>query len=112
MNSVRRSVRKMKARKQMYMLDKELNEFQECLNEFQASFRRKESVRFRNGQKRSCNYNQESLERELRQQMTMEDSVGLGAAKVLEVSKTLALSCARLEALKTELSAVSRRAAA
>ena len=62
--------------------------FQECLNEFQASFRRKESVRFRNGQKRSCNYNQESLERELRQQMTMEDSVGLGAAKMLEVSKT------------------------
>ena len=32
--------------------------------------------------------------------------------QVLEASKTLALSCARLEALKTELSAVSRGAEA
>ena len=88
----------MRAGKQLSLLDRELNEFQvhnrktlylnpylshfqECFNEFQASFRRKESVRFRNGLKKSCSYNQQNMERELRHQMKLEDSVGLGAAR-------------------------------
>jgi len=100
------------------LLDRELNEFQECFNEFQASFRRKESVRFRNGLKKSCSYNQQNMERELRRKMKLEDSVGLGAARMLAVSKsetqiiesskTLMLSCARLEGLKNELSLVTK----
>ena len=63
-------------------------------------------------------YSQQSIEQGLRRQIKLEDSVGLGAARLLavsksetqvvEASKSLMLSCARLEALKTELSVITR----
>ena len=91
---------------------------QENLNEFQASFRRRESIRWRNGNKKSEVSSKSTREREIKHQMKLEDSVSLGSTRliavsksetqILEASKTLLLSCRRLESLKEELSLVSK----
>jgi len=118
MDTLRKKIRKIQARRQMNLLDREMNEFQESLNDFQASFRRRESVRYRHGHKSRCSDDKLLIEQELRQKMILEDSVCLGAAKmiavsktetqIIEASKTLMLSHSRLEGLKKELSSVTK----
>ena len=109
-------MRKMRVRKQVLHLDKEMNQEFQLLNDFQASFRRRESIRWRNGNKKSTGSNKTTLERELKQKMSLEDSVSLGATRmiavskseiqILEASKTLMLSSSRIGSLKEELSLV------
>ena len=47
---------------------------QECLNEFQASFRRRESIKYRNGQRRGSQTPQD-VEKDLKHKMVLEDQV-------------------------------------
>ena len=90
---------------------------QENLNEFQASFRRRESIRWRNGNKKTEVSSKSTMEKEIKHKMSLEDSVSLGSTRliavsksetqILEASKTLLLSSRRLHSLKEELSLVS-----
>ena len=118
METFRKSMRRIRARRQILHLDKEMNEFQVSLDEFQESFRRRESIRWRNGNKKAPESNKTTMEKELRQKMYLEDSVSLGATRmiavaksetqIVEASKTLMLSSARLQSLKEEVSLVSK----
>ena len=100
----------------MYLID--FLFIQENLNEFQASFRRRESIRWRNGNKKTEVSNKSTREKEIKHKMSLEDSVSLGSTRliavsksetqILEASKTLLLSCSRLQSLKEELSLVSK----
>ena len=91
---------------------------QENLNEFQASFRRRESIRWRKGNKKTEVSSKSTREKEIKNQMSLEDSVSLGSTRliavsksetqILEASKTLLLSCTRLQSLKEELRLVSK----
>ena len=77
-------------------------------------------MRYRKGWKNRSGFDQESLEKELRHKMILEDQVCLGSVKMIEVaksetqvveaSKTMMLSYARLESLKKELSSVNKGA--
>ena len=118
METVRKSMRRMRVRKQVLHLDKEMNQEFQLLNDFQASFRRRESVRWMKGNKRAPVSNKTTLERELKEKMVLEDSVSLGATRmiavsksetqILEASKTLLLSSSRMQGLKEELSLVRK----
>ena len=89
---------------------------QENLNEFQASFRRRESIRWRNGNKKTEAASKSTMEKEIKHKMSLEDSVSLGSTRLIAVSKsetqilegsqTLLLSSSRLQSLKEELSLV------
>ena len=91
---------------------------QENLNEFQASFRRRESIRWRNGNKKTEVSSKSTMEKEIKHKMSLEDSVSLGSTRliavsksetqILEASQTLLLSSTRLQSLKEELSLVKQ----
>ena len=135
MDTVRRSMRRIRVKRQVLHLDREMNEFQvvkmirgdsknifffvqENLDEFQASFRRRESIRWRNGNKKTEVSSKSTREKEIKHKMSLEDSVSLGSTRliavsksetqILEASKTLLLSSTRLQSLKEELSLVSK----
>jgi len=116
MDTLRRSVRKVRSVVRRRHSDSETaycDDYQEGLNQFQVTNRRRESVRvkkFAGGRA--------GLEKDIKKKISLEESVCLGSARlisaaksesqILEASKSLMLGCTRLETLKTELGRLAR----